>query len=113
MGDPPYKACLSLLPGNLLPEVAKSLPVSASVGCVGRRRRGRQTREDTSGGSAFSFSGGQMEYVVGVGREVCVGFNSGRFCRINCSRMHGMVIPPGLQHPGGWVQYSASKGNQF
>ena len=41
-----------------------------------------------------------MEYVVGVGREVCVGFNSGRFCRIYCSRMHG-IVPPGLQHPSG------------
>ena len=39
VGDPPYKGCLSLLAGNLLPEVAKSLPVSASVGCVGSRRR--------------------------------------------------------------------------
>ena len=71
VGDPPYKGCLSLLPGNLLPEVAKSLPVSASVGCVGRQEKGRK-----------SSCGGQMEYVVGVGREVCVGFNSGRFCRI-------------------------------
>ena len=41
VGDPPYKDRLSLLPGNLLPERAKSLPVSASVGGSCRRRRRR------------------------------------------------------------------------
>ena len=92
MGDPPYKASLSLLPGNLLlPKVAKSLPVSASVGCVGRRRR-------PSGGSACV--GWQKEYVVGGGREECVGFNSGRFCRIYTAPLECIALS--LRGPASW-----------
>ena len=72
--------------------------------------------------SGHKWGGVQMEYVVGVGREVCVGFNSGRFCRIYCSRMHGFVPPRAAasrcviysaSKASQWVHYSASKGNQF
>ena len=43
VGDPPNKERLSLLPGNQLAKVAKSLPISARR-MVWRVRRGKQQR---------------------------------------------------------------------